>query len=445
MFNFRKTIKKYWFPILVLFIIILSAVIWLPKYGAWTGATDVEYQVIAQNMLEGKGYSLDEEKTMKREPAYPTFLFLNYKIFGVNSNLIRFEQLIFLFLICFLTYKLSKEFFNEAVAKIATLAIAIHPLFIIYVTDRVSEILATFLILLFCFVLLKSVGRENLLFSFLSGSILGLLVLTKSIFIFIPIFAVIFYLFKGGNKKLVKATLFFLAFVIFVSPWFLRNYTYFDTWSIAERGGLITYMHTLKTKLYGQDLKDYLVSSFLSQYFVRLENPSFKIADINKTPVNEEIDELLGEGYSRREIDILFAEKAKESWKQHPIKNFLLGFTQLSRANSPTVPKDSIMYVYAVPDSLFMKFARGAVLVFIRLFWLIVLLLMVYGVYKTIRLKKYYLLPLIFLIVYLNGLLSLFDTAPRHIFPIYPLYFIFFAFGLSFLLSPDPGGRGKNL
>ncbi len=97
--------RKFVFPLAIFLIMVVSAALWLPKYGG--GAVDVEYQQIAINMLDGHGFSLGDggERTMVREPFYPFSLFLNYKIFGVHDYLIYFEQFILLFLICFFTYK----------------------------------------------------------------------------------------------------------------------------------------------------------------------------------------------------------------------------------------------------------------------------------------------------------------------------------------------------
>ncbi len=428
--------KKFLFPVLIFLIIVINSFLWLPGYGSWTGGADVEYQILAKNMFEGKGFSLDGEKTMLREPVYPFFLFLNYKIFGLHLNLIIFEQLILYLLICFLVYKLAEKFLNGTVAKIATVAVAAHPLFIICITNIDSETMAAFLIVLFCFVFIKSIEQEKTWLSLTAGFILGILVLTKAIFTLTPIFLILLYAFAAPKtKKLSKIILFSFAFILLVFPWMYRNHSYFGKWLITERGGWVAYMHTSKSELSNQQLKNYVISYLLGQYFVRLSDASFNVFDVNLGPVNQKRVDFLKKGYSSDEADILLAQESWRLWKEKPFKNFSLGFLELYKANAPTVPKDSIAFVYAVPDSFFLKVARGVAIIFIRLFWLSVICFMFYGLYKTVRMKNYHLLPPAFFIFYLNGILFFLEGVPRNIFPIYSFYFIFFAAGLYYLMN----------
>lgn len=421
--------RKFIFPLAIFLIMAASAAIWLPKYGG--GAVDVEYQQIAINMLEGKGFSLGDsgEKTMVREPFYPFSLFLNYKIFGVHNYLIYFEQFLLLLLICFFTYKLAVRFFGDAVAKIAALAVVIHPLFVIYAASMSSEIVAAFLISFSCFFFVRSLEGEKLRFSFLAGAGLGLLVLTKTIFLPIPFFAAIFYYFCLKNRRLAKIILFFAAFAAIVFPWMCRNYVYFDKVAVSERGGWVAYMHASKSELSVQQLRDYAVSSFLSQYFVRLKNPDFNFFDVNIKPANEKLSYFLRNGYSSNEADTLLAKEAERLWRAYPLKNFLVGFLEVIKANAPTVPKDSIVFVYSLPDGAASKIMRGAALILMRLFWFGIILAMLYGIFKAMRMKIYGVLSLVFIIFYVNAALFFLEGVPRNIFPIYSLYFIFFAFG----------------
>ncbi len=435
--------RKFVFPLAIFLIMAVSAALWLPKYGG--GAVDVEYQQIAINMLDGHGFSLGGERTMAREPFYPFFLFLNYKIFGVHNYLIYFEQFLLLLLICFFTYKLAVKFFGGAVAKIAVLAVAIHPLFVIYAVNMSSEMAAAFLVSFSCFFFVKSLEGEKLRSSFLAGAGLALLVLTKTIFIFIPFFLVLFYFFRPSDKKLAKILIFFFAFFILILPWVYRNHVYFGKWGITERGGAVVYLHALRGGLDNAQFKNYAISALLSQYFVRLGDPSFDIFKIEKEPYNKTLEYYEGQGYSFGEIDSkIFFEEAKKLWITHPVKNLLVGFLEFSKNNSPTVPRDSVVYVHTVPNGAFAKIFRGMVIIFIRLAWLAVLLLIFYGAYKTIQKKAHCLIPLILFIVYLNGLLFFLDGMPRHIFPIYSLYFIFFALGFCQLRERFLAFKLKN-
>lgn len=426
--------NKFLFLLTLFIFIVASAFFYWPRFAEMQIASDsLEYHQLAINLLSGKGFYLEDRGgvTMFREPLYPVFLFVNYKIFGMYPNLIRLEQLILVFLMCFLVYKISRDFFSENVSRLAATMVALHPLFIIYSGEIISETLTAFLILLFCFTLIWSLKYENLFYSLLSGLILGLLALTKSIFVFMPIFIIIYYFFWGKNKKILQTLLFVIGFCLLVLPWSYRNYLLFDRWAIAERGGVAAYVHTSKTELSGQDLKNYAISALFSQYFVRLRDNSFDIFKINIDPMNKKIKAFLGEGYSRRETDILLLNEAKKSWKEYPFKNFLIGFLELSKANAPTVPRNSVIFVYDISGGLWQQFIKGWVIIFVRLLWLSLTLISFYGIFKVAQERIYLLFPLILFIVYLNGLIFFLEGTPRFIFPIYSLYFIFFIYGVQ--------------
>jgi len=430
--------NKFIFFLSILIFILASAFFYWPRFAELQIASDsLEYHQLAINLLSGKGFYLEDRggTTMFREPLYPFFLFLNYKIFGMYPNLIRLEQLILVFLMAILVYKISRDFFSENVSRLAVIMISLHPLFIIYSGEIISETLTAFLILLFCFIAIQSLKHENLFFSFLAGLILGFLALTKSIFIFMPIFIIIYYFFWGRSKKIWQILLFALGFSLLVLPWAYRNHLLFDRWAIAERGGLAAYVHTSKAELSGQDLKNYTISALLSQYFVRLRDNSFDIFKTNIDPVNKKVKVFLGEGYSKKETDILLLNEAIKSWKKYPLKNFFIGFLELSKANAPTVPRNSIMFVYDIGGTWWQQFIRGGAIVFIRLLWVSLILISFYGIFKAMQKKMYLLFPLILFIVYLKGLIFFLEETPRFIFPIYSFYFIFFVFGVQCLMN----------
>lgn len=427
--------KKLFFCLILVIILSAVAVYW-PRFTEWQiGSDALEYHKLAVNLLDGKGFYLEERggRTMFREPGYPFFLFLNYKIFGVHPNLIRIEQLLMLFLICFLTYVVAKKFFGETIGRLAAVAVVLHPLFTIYAGEIWSETLAAFLVILFIFSLVKSFEEKNFFWALSAGLALGAVVLTKSIFMFLPFLIVPFYLIISGEKKFLKALLFASAFFLAIFPWLARNHFYFDKWAIADRGGWVTYMHTSKSELSTKDFKNYVISGLLSQYFVRLKDPSFDIFNIYLDPPNKKRQSFLDQGYSAAQADNLLLKESKKLWLKYPLKNFLIGFVELNKANSPTIPQNYIMFVYDVSGSAFSRFFKGAAIIFIRFLWLFFLFFVLYGAVKIVKEKKYDALPLVVIIFYLNFLLFFLEGVPRSIFPIYSLYFIFFAHGVYYL------------
>jgi 4-amino-4-deoxy-L-arabinose transferase-like glycosyltransferase len=443
--------KINYFSILIFVAVLANSLIFLPKYGARDGWSDIEYEQISINMLEGKGFSLNpsEGETMIREPAYPFFLFLNYKIFGIKPNVIKIEQFILLFLILYLIYKITSQVFSDFVAKIATLITAIVPIFPIYASDLISEIFATSLILLFLWLFIKSLNREKqILFSCLSGLVLGILVLTKSIFIFIPIFLFPLYFIKNisvlskqhTNKlEFVRMFIFAIGVLLVISPWIYRNYTHFDKLSVADRGGMLFYLHNVKNNFDDQQMKDYTISALLGEYFVKLKNPDYKVEIGEGIQImNDKKEELMEkEGYDFSQTDKIMMKEAKGLFFQNIPRSFFVGFLELVKVNAPMIPKYSIMFAF--PDNLegsvFERFARAATIIVLRLIWLAIIFMALFGIYISLKEKKWLALPLAVFIVYLNGIIFFLQGVPRFVFPIYPLYFIFFAIGISKLFQ----------
>ena len=445
--KFKFFSKKYFFAGLVFVIVLANSFIFLPKYGSFNGASDVEYRILAENMLNGDGFSIGGEKTMLREPAYPFFLFLNYKIFGVNDNLIRAEQFVLLFLILYLVYILTLKIFNVFTARVSVLMIAGLPIFSIYAVDLISEIFSAFLILLFLFLFIKSFEKEkSFAFAGLSGLIFGILVLTKSAFILLPIFlAPIYFLApnlvwgSGRNAAALKKSLvFLLVFVAVVSPWMLRNYANFGRVAVADRGGMLFYLHTIKSEFSGSQLKDYAVSAVLGEYFVKLKNPSFDIVVGEGIDLmNKKREGLINNGHTNAQADDIMASDAKKLFFEHPIKNAFIGFLEVVKVNAPMSPKYSIMFSFPdnIEGSSFERFARGAAIIIIRLIWLLILGLAAFGAYKAVKSKNMLAIPLIVFILYLNAVIFFLQGVPRFVFPIYPLYFIFTAFGARYIIK----------
>lgn len=432
--------KKYFFPVLIVFVIFLNSLIFLPKYGSWGGAVDVEYQSLAVNLFEGKGFSLGGGKTMFREPAYPFFLFLNYKIFGMGSGMVIIEQIILFLLALYLVYLIASKIFSSLVAKMSVLITALVPVFLIYTTDLSSEILALFFVLLSVFLFVESIEKKNLVFPILSGLFLGLLVLTKSIFIFIPVLLIPVYFIAKSKSALKKSLLFILFFLITVSPWLCRNYANFDRIVVADRGGMVFYLHAVKSERSYSELKDFAVSALFGGFFVKIKNPDFEIreaAGINA--MNKKREELLTQGYSSSEADKIMWQEAKELFFKNPVKNIYIGFLEFNRLNAPMVPRDSIVFSFSenTGETAFDKFLRGTIIIILRLIWWAILALALYGIIRAIKKKKTLAIPLIIFIVYLNAIIFLLEGVPRFAFPIYPLYFTFFAFSVRNLVRKN--------
>ena len=152
-----------------------------------------------------------------RPPLYSIFTGLLISISESPLFIFIFHSIIHLLFSIFCYIALNKE--CEKISLLSAIAVAVSPFDAIYNTSLLSENIVTPLLvsssLLFVFF------KSNKSF-FLSGMIIGLVVLTKDIYILLPFaFTLIGLIHKKFSTKYLFIYLF--GFLIVVMPWMLRN------------------------------------------------------------------------------------------------------------------------------------------------------------------------------------------------------------------------------
>ena len=186
--------------------------------------------------------------TTFRAPLYPGFLSLIYFFNGINDGRFfaaRVAQTILGALLAPLTYFTSlslssKAYSNdpskektiltgsEQTSRIAAWVVAIYPTLLIYPLALATENLFFLLVLASMLTLLKLVqfsrdtkSRSSILYSLLSGLLLGLAALTRSVIL--PFAALAIFWIWLSLKQPHQAILAGLALVTTVTPWIIRN------------------------------------------------------------------------------------------------------------------------------------------------------------------------------------------------------------------------------
>ncbi len=181
---------------------------------------------LATNITEGKWFINKDGKSIFTPPAYPVFLAGIYYVFSHNYDWIRVVQALLWVVICVLIYFLGKEIFNKKIGLIAGLLAAVYPGFIIEPIKILKTTLFTFLLVCFVLYFVKAIKKNSLKHFAISGLILGLTALTRTVIIYFPIIIFIYLLIVCKNKK--RALLSFLIVVvvagIVVAPWSIRNH-----------------------------------------------------------------------------------------------------------------------------------------------------------------------------------------------------------------------------
>ncbi len=218
--------------------------IWISKLGPkFYWADEYDYDKIATNLIEGKGYTLDGiNPTAFRAPGQSVFLAILYFIFGHNLLLVRIVQAILGSLACLLVYliciKLSLSQFCSILAGLLT---ALYP-YNIYAAGSFYPInLLTFLLLLATLFLIDAFNRYNKLSLIGAGICLGLGALTVPytliLFLYIPFWLISSPRISSLKKKLTYLSIVSITFALTVAPWLGRNFFVFDKVTFATNGG----------------------------------------------------------------------------------------------------------------------------------------------------------------------------------------------------------------
>jgi 4-amino-4-deoxy-L-arabinose transferase-like glycosyltransferase len=213
-------------------------------YQAFNETIDTyEYGAIAQNLVQGKGYSLfynDEGQvgfkfktsahTYQSAWMPPLYVYFLVPFYLVDSDSLRL-LLIFLtqsflsILIIFFLYRLTEKTFNRASAIIASCIYAFLPEFIFASAIIGPTIFYHLLSVLIIYYLLLLKRNEGLLNAATIGLLFGAILLLRSELL---LFILIIISLKVYRKKYKNALIILLLTFLSILPWQIRNYLVFD-------------------------------------------------------------------------------------------------------------------------------------------------------------------------------------------------------------------------
>jgi hypothetical protein len=211
-----------------------------------------QYDMLARSIVSGNGYrwyaepdlaqlapyvkfdlsSTDYDPrrgvpTSFRAPLYPAFLALVYGMSGTGFARFlaaRLAQAILLGApLAPLTYLAGRRLLpaDEAAACMAAVAVAVYPMLLIFPVGLGTENLFFLLLLLSFLFLLKSADQPNVRNGLISGTLLGLTALTRSVILPFAGLAILWAWLSPGRKRL--ALMLFLGLAVTIAPWIIRN------------------------------------------------------------------------------------------------------------------------------------------------------------------------------------------------------------------------------
>ena len=220
----------------------------------------VQYDRIAKNIAFGNGFSLEDKApykpTMFREPLYPYFLSLIYKIFGHKSFAVLITQSAIHGATSLLTLMLGTMLFKRQIIGILCgFFTAINITLANFCAYLLTETIFIFLLMgmILCFYIYLK--EKKITFILLGSFMLGLCTLTKAGSIFLIFFLLLGILIHEVLKREFKLLRFIgvsvLSVVVIagmILPWSIRNERIFNTSSLTYRIGVHLYSRATKIK-----------------------------------------------------------------------------------------------------------------------------------------------------------------------------------------------------
>jgi 4-amino-4-deoxy-L-arabinose transferase-like glycosyltransferase len=248
-----KVLKKYCknealiifviaFVVRITFTIILHNFTDLLSNGFYTSAAG-EYRKITLSLLQGNGYAgyRDLNTPSAHHPPFYSVLILwpLWKTFGMgifSQVLLQIIQGFISSCTCILVFKLASKLFNRRIGIYAGIGYALFPT-AAYMSNEFHPIsIFIFIYVLYVFMYHKIINRSYSNFDLILLSICsGLLLLIRTD---ILVIVILFNIYLIRFIKLNKIALVWLAFIIIVSPWLIRNYITFDKIVLSSKFGL---------------------------------------------------------------------------------------------------------------------------------------------------------------------------------------------------------------
>ena len=208
-----------------------------------------DYDSIALSLLDGYGYKTPDMLATYRPPFYPLLLTFLYSFLGQSY---RSYQAIF-FVQAFLSglgvvfiFLIGKKVFSPLTGLIAALAASFYLPFIDTIADLELENLLFFMPLLFIYSLSKIEAGSKRSVKIFAGLMMGLVMLTKSVFLATLPLVTFFWLKLVNSGKQFWQSIFvvYLSAILIFSPWVIRNFLIFHQFVLSSQQGMALYATT---------------------------------------------------------------------------------------------------------------------------------------------------------------------------------------------------------
>ena len=403
----------------------------------------VQYDRLAYNIAAGHGYSLSAaapfSPTMFREPAYPFFLALIYKIFGHSTRCALFAQAVLHALTAMLSYFMAKDAFSEGAGLISGVFVAVFPALANMPAYIMSETFFTFMLALAVYIYSRAIKGGRAGWFVMAGIAFAIASLTKAVSILLPLLLVSVTLAASALKKrftkglAIRLLCFLIIFAAVLLPWAFRNKARFNTYSITFRSGELLWSRAekiddplrivLASACY--NFSEYLGHKIFPDVTDRPERYLYKDFDRAQAIRKEYADR----GYAPDQIDGIFQKEAARKISGHPFRYLSYTFVEGIKMTAFTyLPLLNEAHVAAsfndhYEDGVFkLSLLKGIA----RLLAYPFIIMSLIGIVKNISVSDRWIV-LFAVILYFNLIYSLLDAIGRYALPLIPFYCIFAA------------------
>lgn len=425
-----KNAFRLWFVLIFFAIMIRSAVI-LSDVRLF-GDAGLRYDPIARNLQIGNGFSRSSQAPYIPDdfdqPGYPYFLALIYKFTSGSLKAVVVAQLFLEALILFLVVRVGRWLKIPERAGVSALALGlICPFLPLFAGKILTEVLATFVVTLTCYMAVRCALDDGLKWWVLSGIGMGACLLVRpDLLVSVALMMLTLGLISWRKYRLRLCRRILIQLVsalIILTPWMIRNYRLFH--SPRPLGGTASQVKSPYVKWLDTWLDD---PKYIDQYWWHAANPGYpadlpdNIPDEDRAAAMRALVTIKERGTFSDETDREFLFLAVEARKSHWLKVYAL--TPFRRAIMTWLRAPSYIPVYSLKLVVY-----G--------FWLAFLVCVLAGLVKIVRRKDIlFAIPLALVLGRLSlPLISALGSEPRYMFEALPVCFIIAGTALPGILN----------
>jgi 4-amino-4-deoxy-L-arabinose transferase-like glycosyltransferase len=179
-----------------------------------------------------------------RTPAYPMFVAIIYKLFGVGQVPVALAQIALFVGICLLMLAMARRLTSERTAWLAALFTALFPAIPYFVPLVMTEVWTTLWFTVTMWLAIRTLDDRRARTFAMLGIAAGITALSRPAFVFFPFalaaVGIVVLPFARGTPRpsLINWTTMLAAFAMTMLPWFTYNYVTLGSFTLSPAGGV---------------------------------------------------------------------------------------------------------------------------------------------------------------------------------------------------------------